>query len=142
MEASTADPAILRTQVDEFVSMWNAGDVDGLGSMIAEDAVLMQPTGPALKGREAILAQLAQNYDISLFQQSATVDEVVMLGDQAYARGTWELDPTPEAGPDTPSMSGKWSAVYQPAPDGSWQTWRWMWNQPPEQVTTAGEMAE
>lgn len=137
-----ADPATVGTHVDQFVSMWNAGDLDGLGSMIAEDAVLMQPAGPVLEGREPILANMAQGYNITLLQQSAAVDEVIMLGDKAYARGTWNLDPTPEAGSDVPAMSGKWSAVYQPAADGGWQIWRWMWNQPPEQLAAAGELME
>jgi ketosteroid isomerase-like protein len=141
-ETATADPATVRTHVDQFVSVWNAGDVGALGSMIAEDAVLMQPTGPALEGRESILADIAQGYDIALLQQSATVDEVIMLGEWAYARGTWNLDPTPEAGPEVPALSGKWSVVYQPAPDGGWQVWRWMWNQPPEQVAAAAQMTE
>jgi ketosteroid isomerase-like protein len=141
-ETATVDPATVRTQVDQFVSLWNAGDSDGLGSMIAEDAVLMQPTGPLLEGREPIIASMAQGYDIALLQQSATVDEVIMIGEQAYARGTWNLDPTPEAGPEVPAMSGRWSAVYQPAPDGGWQIWRWMWNQPPEQVAAAAQVPE
>jgi len=115
-ETATADPATVRTHVDQFVSVWNAGD--------------------------AILADIAQGYDIALLQQSATVDEVIMLGEWAYARGTWNLDPTPEAGPEVPALSGNWSVVYQPASDGGWQVWRWMWNQPPEQVAAPAQMTE
>ena len=141
-ETVAADPATIRTHVDQFVSMWNAGDLDGLGPMIAEDAVLLQPAGPVLEGRESILANMSQSYDIALLQQSATVDEVVLLGDHAYARGTWSLDPTPEAGPAVMAMNGKWSVVYQPAAGDGWQVWRWLWNQPPEQVAAAAEMME
>lgn len=133
-EPVPVDPATIRAQVDEFVSAWNDGDVSGLGSMIAEDAVLLQPDGAPLVGREAILGAISQNYDARVLQQSATVDEVVSIGKLAYARGTWTLEPTTEEGLDVSAVNGKWSAIYQPRSDGGWNTWRWMWNQPSGQT--------
>jgi ketosteroid isomerase-like protein len=125
--------------LDQFVSAWNTGDMASAGSMIAEDAVLMQPDGPPLMGRDAIVGTISQGYDITMFQQSATVDETLSLGEYAYARGTWTLNPTAEAGESTPSMNGKWSAVYTAGPDGGWQVWRWMWNQPSGQGVPSAE---
>jgi len=133
------DPATVRAQVSEFVTAWNDSDLNKVNSSIADDAVLIQPDGPILTGREAILASISENYDGSLLKQSATVDEVTAVGDMAYARGTWKLDPTAEAGSDVPSASGYWSVIYKRGPDGGWQTWRWMWNQPSGQ--TAGVSA-
>jgi ketosteroid isomerase-like protein len=130
------DPATVRAQVDGFVAAWNAGQVSDLGSGLADDAVLLEPDGEPLVGRAVILAKIAENYDPTLFQQSATVDEATAIGGYAYARGSWRLDPTEAAGADAPVMSGKWSAIYKRGPDGTWQTWRWMWNQPSGQ--TAG----
>jgi uncharacterized protein (TIGR02246 family) len=131
------DPATIRAQVAEFVGAWNDGDLNRVNSSIADDAVLIQPDGPILIGREAILAAMSEGYDGSLMKQSATVDEVSAVGNMAYVRGTWKLDPTPEAGADAPSMSGNWSTIYKRGPDGSWQTWRWMWNQPSGQTVGA-----
>jgi ketosteroid isomerase-like protein len=139
-EVVTVDIPTMTAQVGAFVGAWNAGDMEGLTSGIAEDAVLMTPTG-AIVGRDAILAELAQAYDYTVMQQSAAVDEALTLGEYAYARGTWNLDATDEASA-APAMSGQWSAVYKASADGSWQTWRWMWNQPPEQVFAAMGMAE
>ena len=130
------DAEAFRTQVGQFVTTWNTGGGSALGTMIAEDAVLMQPDGPAIEGRTAILTALAEGYDIALLQQVATVDEVLAVGDLAYGRGTWTLNPTATAG-DLASLSGQWSALYQPGPDGQWQIWRWMWNQPSPQVLDA-----
>lgn len=130
------DPATVRAQVSEFVAAWNDSDLASVNSSIADDAVLLQPDGPILTGREAILASISENYDGSILEQSATVDEVTAVGDMAYVRGTWKLDPVAGAGPDVPSASGRWSAIYKRGPDGGWQTWRWMWNQPSGQ--TAG----
>jgi ketosteroid isomerase-like protein len=115
------DPATVRAQVSEFVAAWNDSDLASVNSSIADDAVLLQPDGPILTGREAILASISENYDGNLLKQSATVDEVTAAA---------------EAGSDIPSASGYWSVIYKRGPDGSWQTWRWMWNQPSGQ--TAG----
>lgn len=136
-DTSAADAEALRAQVDGFVSAWNVADYTTLGALVAEDGILMQPDGPVYEGREAILAVMAEGYDVTTMQQSAVVDEVLLIGDHAYARGSWNIDPAPEAGPDVPSMDGKWSAVYKRGPDGGWQIWRWMWNQPPEQLLAA-----
>lgn len=120
----------IRAHVDQFVSAWNTADFATIGPTIAEDAVLMAPDGPVVQGRDAILAVMGEGYDPALAQQSATVDEVVMIGDYAYGRGTWNVDPTPEAGAEAPSANGKWSLIYERGADGGWQIWRWMWNQP------------
>ena len=133
-EPVSVDPAEFQAQVDDFVTAWNAGDLETLTSGIAEDAVLLEPDGPPLVGRAAIAADIAENYDYELFQQTGTVDEVLMIGDAAFARGAWRLDPTAAAGADVPPMTGKWAAIYKRGPDGTWQTWRWMWNQPSGQT--------
>jgi uncharacterized protein (TIGR02246 family) len=137
-DTSAADATAIRAQVDQFVAAWNVADNATIGSLIADDVILMQPDGPALQGHDAILATIAEAYDIAMMQQSATVDEVIVMGDYAYARGTWNLDPTPAAGADVPAANGKWSTLSQRGLDGAWQMSRWMWNQPPEQVP-AGE---
>jgi ketosteroid isomerase-like protein len=133
-DTSAADADAVRAHVDQFVSAWNTADDAALGPMVAEDAVLMQPDGPVLEGSDAILAVIAAGYDIALIQQSATVDEVIVIGDYAYGRGTWNLEPTPEAGADVLPGNGKWSVIYQRGLDGGWQIWRWMWNQPSVEV--------
>jgi ketosteroid isomerase-like protein len=138
-EAASLDVGTLRAEVNQFVAAWNTGNQAALGPMIAEDAVLLQPDGPPIEGQAAILATMAEGYDIAMYQQAATVDEVMAVGDAAYARGTWMLNPTAAAGADAAALSGKWSALYKAGPDGTWQTWRWMWNQPSPEVMDVGE---
>ncbi len=129
-DTSDADVANIRTNISDFVSAWNKADNATLESMIAEDIVLMQPEGPLLEGRDVILQSMAAAYDIEMMQQSATIDEVIALGDHAYARGSWRTDPTPAAAADAAALNGKWSVLYERQPTGTWQMSRWMWNQP------------
>lgn len=137
-DTSAADATAIRTQVDQFVAAWNVADNATIGSLVAADAILMQPVGPALQGRDTILATMATGYDITMIQQSATVDEVIVMGDNAYARGTWNLDPTAAAGDEVTAMNGQWTVLLARGVDGAWRFSRWMWNQPPGQVP-AGE---
>lgn len=134
-ERATVDPQEIRAMVDTLLQAWNTADTATLTSLVAEDVVLLQPDGPVLEGRADILGMIAGAYDISAMQQTATVDEVTALGDYAYARGTWTLEPTEGDG----TFDGKWSTIYRRGPDGRWRTWRWMWNQPSDQTLPPAE---
>ena len=132
-DTSEADAANIRTDVSDFVAAWNTADNASLATMIAEDIVLMQPDGLSLEGRDVILETMASQYDIEMMQQSATTDEVIALGDHAYARGTWRIYPTRADAADAAdagAVNGKWSALYERQPTGTWHMSRWMWNQP------------
>jgi uncharacterized protein (TIGR02246 family) len=126
---TSADTAAIRANVEKLLAAWNKGDSAAYGPMIADDAILMQPDGPLLQGRDSIVANMIKSYDTTKAQQTATVNEVIVMGDHAYVRGTWNLNPMSAAGADTKAMNGKWSVLYQRSADGTWLTSRWMWNQ-------------
>jgi ketosteroid isomerase-like protein len=128
-DTTEADTAAIHAWVDQFLAAWNVGDVATIGPTLAEDMILMQPVGPVVSGRDAVLETIARQYDVTMIQQTATVDEVIVNGDHAYARGTWQLNPTDAAGADVQASNGKWSVLYKRSADGVWQVWRWMWNQ-------------
>lgn len=129
--ARAPDVEPIRGLVDRFLTAWNSSDTTALASMVTDDVILLQPDGPVLQGRDAILEFIAGSYDPTLLQQTATVDELAALGPQyAYGRGSWSVEPTGEAGPDVEGGNGKWSTIYRLGADGQWRMWRWMWNQP------------
>jgi uncharacterized protein (TIGR02246 family) len=136
-DTSAADATAIRAGVDQFVAAWNVADNATIGPLMAADVILMQPDG-ALQGRDAVLADIAESFDVAMMQQSATTDEVIVMGDYAYAHGTWNLDPTAAAGDEVAAMNGQWTVLLARGVDGAWQFSRWMWNQPPDQVP-AGE---
>ncbi|NNG17923.1 MAG: nuclear transport factor 2 family protein [Gemmatimonadales bacterium] len=132
-DTSAADATAIRAEIDQFVAAWNVADNAAIGPLMATDVLLMQPDGP-VQGRDAVLADIAEAYDVGMMRQSAVTDEVIVMGDYAYARGTWNLDPTPAAGEDAPAANGQWTVLLARGADGGWQFSRWMWNQPPDQV--------
>jgi len=126
---TSADTAAIRANVEKFLAAWNKADSAAYGPMIADDAILMQPDGPLLEGHDAIVTNMTKSFDSTKAQQTATVDEVIVTGDHAYARGTWNLNPMAAAGADTKATNGKWSVLYQRSAEGTWLVSRWMWNQ-------------
>lgn len=128
-DTSAADAAAVRDLTDRFVVAWNAGDAAAYGAMIADDVVHMPQGAAANVGRDAVLAAMAGQFDLTTVQQSATIDEVVVMGDYANAYGTWRVDPVSAAGEAAEVTAGRWMVLYRRNAAGGWQFWRWMWNQ-------------
>lgn len=129
--------AAIEAQVDAFLAGFNAGDIAALGPTYAEDAIEMAPDGPVVEGRTAIVANIEEFMAGFSATQTATVDEIGVHGDLAFARGTWNVRQTPEAGGDEQERNGKWLVLYQRQTDGAWLVWRWIWN---EEGTTSDAM--
>ncbi len=130
VDTSAEDEAALRASGDNFLAAWNAADVAALGSLLADDAIEMPPDGPALRGRDAIMQGMRDYFEQFTATQTAETDEISIHGDIAVLHGTWTVTETPRAGGEAQTRSGKWMDVQRRQADGSWKTWRWMWNQP------------
>lgn len=88
--AQSSDTATIRNMVDQWISYWNASDVEGITSLYVDDAVGM---GPELDnvGREAMRQGFQSGFQLYSGTQSATVDEVQVDGALAFTRGTWRV---------------------------------------------------
>lgn len=129
-EDDAAATRAVRGQVDAFLDAFNAGDPQAIAPLYTDDVVEMAPDGPVIRGPAAVVEAVAAF--LSQFSttptQTATVDEVSVHGDVAFARGTWSVRHTPEGGPEQ-AMTGKWLTVHRRQDDGSWKISRWIWNQ-------------
>lgn len=130
---STADVEADRQAVEEidraYQQALQAGDPAAIVALHADDAVVLPPDGPALRGRSAIEAEYAERYtegqDVTL-----TTEEVVVAesGDLAYIVGS-------SSDPDGP---GKYLTVLQRDGDG-WKIVADAWNtDAPPPTGTAG----
>ena len=118
---STDRAAIL--EVDSaFVVAANGGSLDGLVAVYAEDASLLPPNEPGLKGRQAIRQYWGRTLDAYTLQFELTTDDVDGKGDLAYVRGRYKLTASPrKSGDAVVADEGKFVEVLKRQPDG----WRY-----------------
>jgi len=128
-DTSEADAAAIRASTDSFLSAWNAADVNALGLLYDADVIQMPPDGPPREGPAAVLQGATDYFAQFTASQTATVTDVSVHGDLGIAHGTWTVHETPRAGGEEQVRRGKWLIVSRRQTDGSWRTWRWIWNQ-------------
>lgn len=112
---------------EEVIAAWekayNNGDAAGVAAIYSEDAILMPPNSPALKGREAIdrymRAGMAQGPSLI----SIKTEESSTHGDTGVRRGTYRV--TTKEGQEL--EAGKYLEIWKKN-DGKWQLRLDIWN--------------
>jgi len=127
---SEADKAGIEETTRAFGKAFEAKDWAGVAATYTEDAILLPPNAPAVKGRAAIQEFLAAFPPASNFQISTI--EVDGRGDLAYVYGTFSMTITAE-GAEPVEESGKYLEIRKKQADGSWLLHRDMFssNAPP-----------
>ncbi len=123
-----ADERAVRALVEQEVAAANKGDVDVLVSLWTEDAVRMQPNGPAVIGKEALEAQYRSIFEYVTLEYAVVLEEVVVAGEWGFGRGTYTVTATPRAGGEPSEDRGKFIDIYRRLPDGTWKYARHIWN--------------
>jgi ketosteroid isomerase-like protein len=116
-----ADMAAIETLRADFVTAYNAEDIDGLLSLFAADAVRMPPDEPALSGTEELRGYFSSRFELADIEVSIANDETEVAGDWAFARGNFGVRVTPAAGGESVEYTGKWINIMQRQADGSWK---------------------
>ena len=109
-DAEWADAAAAGKDVEKVVSYWS------------DDAVLIFPGQPVLKGKAAIRAYVAASFNIPGFKIHWVSNKVVFSpdGKMAYTPGVDELTvPGPQGTPITLHLRG--IAIWRLDPDGQWR---------------------
>ena len=129
-EDIAAITAVSKARADAF----NQGNAAAIAIHFAEDALLMAPDKPTLKGRAAV-----QNYYQDIFDENQTAlksdyEEVKVSGDLAYGRGFAEVVLTSKAGGKVRKSTAKYINIMKRQADGRWITTHDIWNgnEPPE----------
>jgi uncharacterized protein (TIGR02246 family) len=117
---SKADQAVLAGMGERYVANMESGDVERYLSLWADDGIQMPPNAPQVYGKSNIRTRVAQVFDNFNASMSINTEEIVVVGDLAYTRGTYLLDLTPKAGGEPMRVDGKFLTVYRRQPDGSW----------------------
>jgi uncharacterized protein (TIGR02246 family) len=122
--SAAPDPAIVRQTIEAAnarqVEAMGKGDAQTALANYADDAVFMNPGGPAAQGKAAVGAMFE-----GMLQQTTISDiriltnDVVVSGDLAVESGAYRWTITPKGGAAMPD-SGKYMTVWRRQTDGNW----------------------
>lgn len=116
----------MRAATVTWAAGYNAGDVDKIAALYAEDAIAMPPGAPAAKGRAAIRAYLAADTAAAKaggVKLSLADDGMGVSGSLGWHSGTVTVTNAAGATLET----GKWLETWRKA-DGKWLMIRDIWN--------------
>jgi len=102
-----------------WIDAVNAGDLDRLLNLMTDDAVFLNP-GQEPFGRDGFSATFTAAHQARRIRCRSELDEVVVIGEVAYARSRDALSVTPRAGGDEKQLAGHRLTVYRQQPDGRW----------------------
>jgi len=110
-------------EIREVHSIWidavNAGDLDGLLTLMADDVVFLN-LGQAPFGRDGFSAAFSAGHQQARIRCISELEEVVVVGEVAYTRSRDALSVTPRDGGEATQLAGYRITVYRKQPDGRW----------------------
>lgn len=125
---SEEEVATIRDASSQWAEAVQAGDLDRVASLYAEDAVLMPPGAPVVEGRSAIRDFLNGFPEVE--SASFTHHEIEGRGDLAYVRGSYEITMLAVPGDTASTVTdrGKFLEIRERQDDGSWPMIVDVWN--------------
>jgi uncharacterized protein (TIGR02246 family) len=124
MEGDMSRPAStdFRSAIEKAIAMWerafNAKDAAGVANLYLEDASLLPPGSPAIKGRANIQTFIQDFVNAGGSDAKLRIVDVQTAGDMAYEMGAFEANmPQPQGG--TARQAGKYVVVWKLQLDGS-----------------------
>jgi uncharacterized protein (TIGR02246 family) len=137
-----ADMQAIKKSMDDFARAVNAGNVEGVATLMTDKAIFADNEVPVAIGKDAIRSFHQSAFDQSKADLSLPVEDVRVVGDLAVARGTFTNKVTPKAEGVAPiTYTGSWIVAFARQSDGSWK-WDWCLansNQPAQGSTATGE---
>jgi uncharacterized protein (TIGR02246 family) len=126
VEAVSAE---IEAAFDEYAASLNAGDVERWIQLWTEDGVQSPPNTAPRFGRDTILAAISAAAERIYWEDfEIDIEEVLVAGDLAIARGMYTVTNVPKDGSAPIPVDGKYTSTFQRQPDGSWKLYRDIFN--------------
>ncbi|MEZ4725500.1 MAG: SgcJ/EcaC family oxidoreductase [Caldilineaceae bacterium] len=124
--AVTAEINALFTEYGDSLA---ADDAERWTQLWVEDGVQLPPGAPPNVGRDVIFASISNAMEQYAYRDmDIHVDEVLLTGDLAIARGMYTARLVPHDGSDPILVDGKYTTTFQQQPDGTWKIYRDIFN--------------
>jgi uncharacterized protein (TIGR02246 family) len=126
--STEADDEALRELSRQGVAEFNAGNLDGLMALYADDAVQMPPNNPIIIGKDSLRSGFEEFLAANTSELSSTVEDIGVSGGWAFLRLSYTQSITPKDGGDTTLEVGKWVLILERQADDSWRITTEIWN--------------
>ena|SRR5437868_5607573 len=124
---ATTQPLDVRKNANDFAAAASHGNVDGMVSFYADDAILMPPGAPVMNGKAAIRQFWSGLTSLGAIDAKLTTDDVIQSGNLAAETGHFELSITPQGAPNPIKDNGKYLVVWR-NDGGEWKIVRDIFN--------------
>ncbi len=102
-----------------WIAAVNAGDLEGLLALMADDVVFLNP-GREPFGRDGFPAGFSAGHQRARIHCVSEPQDVTVVGDVAFTVCRDSLSVTPRAGGAAMKLAGHRLTVYRRQPDGRW----------------------
>jgi len=116
--------AVSKSRADAF----NQGNAAAIAVHFTEDALLMAPDQPMLKGRAAVQSYYQHIFDEYETRLKSYYEEVKVSGRLGYGRGFAEVALIPKQGGQALTSTAKYINIMRREADGTWKTTHDIWN--------------
>ncbi|MCG8409475.1 MAG: SgcJ/EcaC family oxidoreductase [Phycisphaerales bacterium] len=123
-----ADVNAIGHLLDQIAAADSVGDLDGVTASYTDDALLLPPDRPVLRGIDAIrehYQKLFDRYDLKVTIRS---DEIHIAGDWAHSVGVTFVTSLPRTGGQAVQSQDKYMMLLKRTRDGHWKIHRLMWS--------------
>ena len=116
--------AVSKARADAF----NQGNAAGIAVHFTDDALLMAPDQPTLKGKAAVQSYYQHIFDEYETRLRSYYEEVKVSGQISYGRGFAEVALSPKQGGQALTSTAKYINIMKREADGTWKTTHDIWN--------------
>jgi ketosteroid isomerase-like protein len=125
-QATTTGPDVeaVKAVLAQYCATVSAGDIETWVTLRTDDVVHFPPDAPPYVGMDELRPVAETILGENTILLTAQADEVVVVGDLAVMRASFEETITPNGEGEPTEMSGHWLLVLRKQPDSSWKVWR------------------
>ena len=113
------DERDIREVHSTWINAVNGGDLARLLTLMTDDVVFLNPGQPPFSRKEFSTNFSAAHQQVGV-RCVSELEEVVVVGEVAYARSRDALSMTPFAGGEATQLAGHRITIYRKQPDGRW----------------------
>jgi uncharacterized protein (TIGR02246 family) len=114
----------IRHVVDEFVTAFNSGDMPRILDIFTDDLIDMSAGGPTRTGqaaREHFLSRVAEMHAKYNPRLVITIDEIQVVSNWAFDRGSLAVTLVPRAGGETSFVRQRYLEIWRRGRDAKWR---------------------